>query len=80
MKLINLRELVKIPSNENCDEIIKYLKNKFEEKAEEILILKNKENDDKSIIVGINTKLKDVEPIVLTGHIDTVQPHCNSVL
>ena len=79
MKLTNLRELINIPSNENCDEIIKYLKNKFEEKAEEVIVVKNRENDDKSIIVGINTKLKDIDPIVLTGHIDTVQPHCNRI-
>ncbi len=72
--LENLKELVSINSYKNGDEIIRYLKTRFALVAEEIKIIKNKENDDKSIIIGINTKLKDIEPIVLSGHIDTVAP------
>lgn len=72
--LKNLKELVAISSYEKIDENIDYLKNKFSPFAEEIIILKNVENDDKSLIVGLNTKLKDVEPIILSGHIDTVAP------
>ena len=31
-----------------------------------------KQDNKKNMIIGINTKLKDIEPIVLSGHIDTV--------
>lgn len=72
--LENLKDLVAINSYDNGDIIIKYLKDKFSSFSEEIIIVENKENNNKSIIVGINTKLKDVEPILLSGHIDTVAP------
>lgn len=72
--LDNLKELVEINSFENGDEIIAYLQNKFQPISKEIKIIKNKENNNKSIVVGINTKLKDIEPIILSGHIDTVAP------
>ncbi len=72
--LENLKELVAINSYDNGDNIIEYLKNKFLRESEEIKIIKNKENENKSLIVGLNTKLKDIEPIVLSGHIDTVAP------
>ena len=72
--LENLKELVKINSYENKDEVIKWLKNKFSTFCEEIMIIKNKENNNVSFVAGINTKLKDIEPIVLSGHIDTVAP------
>ena len=72
--LENLKELVKINSYENKYKIIEYLKNRFKFNSEEIKIIKNKENDNESILIGINTKLKDIEPIVLSGHIDTVAP------
>ena len=72
--LENLKELIEINSYENKEKIIEYLKNKFSLICEEIIIVKNKENNNKSILVGINTKLKDIEPIVLSGHIDTVAP------
>ena len=39
--------------------------------AEEILIV---ENNNKSILIGINTKLKNINPIILSGHLDTVAP------
>lgn len=70
----NLKELIAINSFENKDAIIEYLKRKFQPFAIEVIVLKNKEDDDKSLIVGLNTKLKDVQPIVLSGHIDTVAP------
>ena len=72
--LENLRELVAINSYENSDRIIGYLNKKFSPISEDVIIIKNKENDNKSIVVGLNTKLRDVEPIVLSGHIDTVAP------
>lgn len=73
----NLKELVKIQSDKNGDEIIQYLKQRFEEVAEQVIIVKNKENDVKSILVGVNTKLNNINPIVLSGHIDTVSPDYN---
>lgn len=72
--LDNLKELVAINSYSNKDEIIEYLRNKFEPFCKEIKIIKNKENQNKSIIIGLNTQLKNIEPIVLSGHIDTVAP------
>lgn len=72
--LENLKELVKINSYENKYTIIEYLKNRFKLNCEEIKNVKNKENDNESILIGINTRLKDIEPIVLSGHIDTVAP------
>lgn len=72
--LENLKELVAINSYKNGDKIIEYLKNKFLPFSEDIIVTKNIENENKSIIIGLNTKLKDVEPIVLSGHIDTVAP------
>ena len=72
--LENLKELVKINSYENKYKIIEYLKNRFQLICEEIKIVKNKENNNRSILIGINTKLKYVETIFLSGHIDTVAP------
>lgn len=72
--LEKLKELVGINSFEKGDKIIDYLSRKFSQFSDEILVLKNKENDNKSIIIGLNTKLKNIEPIVLSGHIDTVAP------
>lgn len=72
--LENLKELVAINSYDNGDEIIDYLKKRFSPMSEEIMIVKNKENENKSIIIALNTKLKDIEPIVLSGLIDTVAP------
>ncbi len=75
--LKNLKELISINSSLNGDKIINYLKETFMPISEEILIIQNKENENKSIIIGLNTKLRDVEPIVLSGHIDTVVPDLN---
>ena len=72
--LENLKELVAIDSYTNGDKIIDFLEKRLQYISEEIIVLKNKENESKSLIVGLNTKLKDVKPIVLSGHIDTVAP------
>lgn len=72
--LENLKDLVAIKSYENSDGIIEYLFKRFSPLSEEIKIIKNKQNYNKSLLVGLNTKLKDIEPIVLSGHIDTVAP------
>ena len=76
-EMINLKNLVAINSFQNTDKIINFLTQKFKPYAEEMIILKNKENQNKSIIIGLNTKLKDINPIVLAGHIDTVSPNTN---
>lgn len=70
----NLKNLIKINSYDNKENIVNYLSDYFKGKVKEISIVKNKENNNKSIIIGINTKLKDINPIVLSGHIDTVNP------
>jgi len=72
--LENLKELVAINSFENNNDIVEYLQKKFSPFSKEIKIVKNIENDNKSILIGLNTKLTDVEPIILSGHIDTVAP------
>lgn len=68
--LRTLRELVKIDSSQNCDKIIDYIKDKLSEKVEEILEVEDK----KCLFVGVNTKLKNQDVIILSGHIDTVKP------
>ena len=70
-----LRKLVSIKSDENGDEIINYLFEYFQGKVEDIKIIKNQENEHKSILIGFNTKLKNCSPIVLSGHLDTVIPN-----
>ena len=70
----NLKNLIEINSYENKDKIINFLKNYFTGKVEEVKVVKNSQNNNKNLIVGINTHLKDVNPIVLSGHIDTVTP------
>ena len=58
----NLRELVKIKSDDSKEEIIKYIKEKFKDVSEEILIVKNEQDNNKSILIGINTTLAGVNP------------------
>ena len=66
-----LKKLVEIPSYESQDEILKYIVDEMREKVEEIKIVE--ENGIKALLVGINTKLYDISPLVLSGHIDTVK-------
>ena len=65
----NLEKLVGLKSDENCNEILKFLKNELTDKVKEIEILGD---DTKILIAGLNCNLNDIEPIVLSGHIDTV--------
>ena len=67
-----LNKLVSIRSDESQKEILNYIEDKLKNSVEEILYVANKENNNLNMLVGINTKLKDIEPIVLSGHIDTV--------
>ena len=58
----NLEELVKVKSDSNKQEIVEFIQNKFGPISKEILIVENKENQDKSIIIGLNTYLAGCEP------------------
>ena len=71
-KLNVLNDLVSIRSDKDCEEILTYIENKLKDKVKEILYVSNKENSKNNMLIGINTELKDIEPIVLSGHIDTV--------
>lgn len=70
-----LKKLISIKSysvNEN-EEIIDYLKDEFDKVAKEVLVIKNDDDEKCNLLVGLNTKLKDVsDAVVLSGHIDTV--------
>ena len=74
-KLKILKELVNIRSfdtNQN-KEIIDYLELQFKPFSQEIIKVKNKCDGRESLLVGINTKLKNIsDAVVLSGHIDTV--------
>ena len=64
-----LRDLISIRSdNKEGEKILDYIKKALGGRVEEINCIKGERN----ILVGINTKLKDIEPVVLSGHIDTV--------
>lgn len=65
----NLEKLVAIKSDENCNQIIKFLENELTGKVKELKIIGE---DAKILIAGLNTNLKNIQPIVLSGHIDTV--------
>lgn len=69
-----LKQLVSINSSNSQDEIVEFIKNKLKSKVKEIKIIKNKINNKPSILIGINTQLKSINPVVLSGHIDTVVP------
>lgn len=58
----NLKELVKIKSDQCGDEIIEYLKEKLQNKVKEIKIVENKQVQKKSILIGVNTNLNGVCP------------------
>lgn len=70
-----LKELIALKSyseREN-EEIINYLISKFSEFSEEIIKVKCENDERENLIIGVNTKLKNVSgAIVLSGHIDTV--------
>lgn len=70
-----LKKLISIKSysvNEN-EEIIEYLKKEFGEVAEEIIEIKSDDNEKSHLLIGLNTKLKNVkDAVILSGHADTV--------
>ena len=65
----NLKKLVGIKSNKNCNEILNFLQKELKNK---VFDLKIYEKDKKIMLIGINTKLKNIQPVLLSGHIDTV--------
>lgn len=67
----NLEKLVSIRSDENCDKIVSFLQNQLKNDAFETQVFDDC-SKGKVVFVGINTKLKNISPIVLSGHIDTV--------
>lgn len=70
-----LKKLISIKSYSLTEnkEIIEYLKGEFEKVAKEVLIIKNDDCEKSNMLIGLNTKLKNVkDAIVLSGHIDTV--------
>lgn len=74
-KLKILKELVKIKSYDTSQNkgIIDYLELQFKPYSKEIIRLKNAGDTRESLLVGVNTKLKDIsDAVVLSGHIDTV--------
>ena len=74
-----LQELISINSysdSENED-IINYLIEKIEPYSKEIIKIKNPNNNKNNVLIGINTKIENVDAIVLSGHIDTVVPGAN---
>lgn len=70
-----IKELIEIKSyklNQN-KEIIEYLIKQVSPYAKEVIRIKNDNDDRESLIVGLNTKLKDISSaVILSGHIDTV--------
>lgn len=73
-KYKNICDLVNIKSfdeNQN-DQIINCLEKKFAD-CKQIIKIKNDNNNKYNLIVGINTKLENLDnAIILSGHIDTV--------
>lgn len=70
-----LKELIEIKSyNENNnEEIIEYLVNKFSKFSKQIIRVKCEKSNRENLIIGVNTTLENVkDAVVLSGHIDTV--------
>jgi acetylornithine deacetylase len=70
-----LKKLVSIKSFDIYEnrEIIEYLYKEFSKYAEEIIVLKNDNNDKRNLLISLNVDLKNISnAVVLSGHIDTV--------
>ena len=72
--LKTVTELVNIESfsNENNQNIINYLIEKFKPYSTEILKVKNPDSNKYNLLIGLNTKINNTNAIILSGHIDTV--------
>lgn len=68
----NLKELVGVNSYEDKTPIIDLLKEKFKSCEEIVEVVSC--SGEKSLIVGINCKLRNQTAIILSGHMDTVSP------
>jgi len=62
----NLKDLIAIESYKDKDSIINYLKEKLKNTVSEIKIITNKENNNKSLLIGINSTLQNAW-----------RPHCS---
>lgn len=71
-----IEELISINSysEDENEEVVKYLTDKFEPYAKEIIKVKNRANGKNNLIIGLNTFVKNTDAIILSGHIDTVIP------
>lgn len=69
-----LRNLVSIQSFDGVQntQIIDYFIKEIEPYSKQIVKLKNEGDDRYNLIIGVNTYLRNVEAVVLSGHIDTV--------
>ena len=65
-------DLVSLKSYDNNNKIIKYLIKKFKPFSKEIVKIHTDKNNRYNLVIGINTKLNNVEALILSGHIDTV--------
>lgn len=68
-----LKKLVSIPSDKNTNRIISFISKRVKKDSKQVLILKSSIGND-ILLAGINCELKNIKPIVLCGHIDTVSP------
>lgn len=66
-----LKDLISIRSDNKEKDILFYIEKALKDKVKEIKYVKS-DNGKDNILIGINSELKDIEPIVLSGHIDTV--------
>lgn len=70
-----IKDLIQIKSFDLTQnkQIIQYLTEQFTPYSKEIITLKHTNSDRESLLIGVNTALKDVpNAIILSGHIDTV--------
>lgn len=70
-----LKRLIEIKSfdTNNNKEIVDFLVESFKPYAKEIKRLKNFNDSRENLLIGLNTKLKNIsDAVVLSGHIDTV--------
>lgn len=75
MNTQTLKELIEINTfdEKSNNEMVDYLVKKFKPFSQEIIKLKNPDYDKYNLVIGLNTKLKNIDnAIILSGHIDTV--------
>ncbi len=70
-----LSDLIGIKSTDTNQnkEIIEYLESRFSSYAKQIVRIKNTDSKKENLIIGINCELENIDAIILSGHIDTVE-------